>query len=237
MKPLPLCERLKVTTFNCKNTHTCGPIFEKLAKTEDIILVQEHWLFRCKLNLLDEINENFLVSVDYYDPISPVQIPRGYGGVAIFWKRNIDHLVNSLENGNQQNKCIELHTERPTLIICVYMPCNSETDNYHSFVECIENSQELIYTYQGTHEIIILGDFNENALIKNSSKRSICFHKFLNENDILTRYTDHTFIHPNGKETGDYRLSYTNRELKKILSVSIDLRNIWKMSQTIILSH
>ena len=41
-------------------------------------MVQEHWLFKCQLNLLDEINENFLVSgksVDYYDPISPVQIP------------------------------------------------------------------------------------------------------------------------------------------------------------------
>ena len=35
------------------------------------------------------------------------------------------------------------------------MPCNGETDSYHSFVECIEQLQELIYTYQGTHEIII----------------------------------------------------------------------------------
>ena len=103
VKPLPVCGQLKVTTFNCKNIRTCGPIFEKLTKPEDIILVQEHWLFKCQLNLLEEINENVLVSgrsVDYHDPISPGQIPRGYGGVAIFWKKNIDHLVNSLENGN-----------------------------------------------------------------------------------------------------------------------------------------
>ena len=110
---MPAYEQLNVTTFNCKNIRTCGPIFEKFAKTEDIVLIQEHWLFKCQLNLLDEINDNFVASgksVDYTDPIPPVQIPRGYGGVAIFWKKDIDHIVNSIENGNQRIKCIELLT-------------------------------------------------------------------------------------------------------------------------------
>ena len=129
--------------------------------------------------------------MDYTDPIPPVQIPRGYGGVAIFWKKDFDHII-SIESDNQRIKCIELLTERPTLIICVYMPCNGESDSYHSFVECIEQLQELIYTYQGTHEIIIGGDFNENALVKNNSKRSNCFHNFISENDLTTKTTEHT---------------------------------------------
>lgn len=137
-KPLQGSELLRLTTFNCKNIRTCGPVFCELSKTEDILLIQEHWLFKCQLDLLNELNENFCVSakaVDHYDPIPPIQIPRGYGGVAIFWKNDIDHIVNDTERGNQCIKCIELLTEKPTLIINVYMPCNGEKDNYYSFVE------------------------------------------------------------------------------------------------------
>ena len=216
-------KQLNVTTFNCKNIRTCGPIFEKFAKTEDMVLIQEHWLFKCQLDLLNELNENFMSagkSVDYTDPIPPIQIPRGYGGVAIFWKKDIDHIVNSLEIGNQRIICIELLAERPTLVICVYMPCNGETDSYHSYVECIEQLQEIIYTYQGTHEIIIGGDFNENAVVNNNSKRSSCFHTFIRENDLMTRNTEHTFIHPNGKDSStiDFFL-YKQRTDKSITKI------------------
>ena len=50
--------------------------------------------------------------MDQYDPIPPIQLPRGYGGVAIFWKKDIDYLVNDLEIGSQRIKCIELQTEK-----------------------------------------------------------------------------------------------------------------------------
>lgn len=202
--PLPACEQLKLTTFNCKNIRTCGPVFNEFAKTEDIILIQEHWLFKYQLDLLNELNESYSVSakaVDQYDPIPPVQIPRGYGGVAIFWKTELEHLVNDLDSGNQRIKCIELLTEKPTLIVNVYMPCNGEKDNYYSFVECIEQLQELINTFQRTHEILIGGDFNENAVNKTNSKRSTSFHQFIKDNDLMTRITEHTFTHPNGKDT------------------------------------
>ena len=56
-------------------------MFDKLVKTEDI-LIQEHWLFKCQLNLLNELNVNLIASgksVDFYDAIPPIQIPRGYG--------------------------------------------------------------------------------------------------------------------------------------------------------------
>jgi hypothetical protein len=29
--------------------------------------------------------------VDEYDPLLPVSMPRGYGGVAIIWRKDIDH--------------------------------------------------------------------------------------------------------------------------------------------------
>ena len=55
------------------------------------------------------------------------------------------------------------------------MPCNGEKDSFHSFVDCVEQLQELILRFQSTHEILIGGDFNENALVNNGSKRSQTF--------------------------------------------------------------
>lgn len=192
-----------MTTFNCKNIRTCSLIFNELAKSNDIVLIQEHWLFKCQLQLLNELCDQFIASgksVDFYDPIPPIQIPRGYGGVAIFWKKYIDYIVNDLELGNERIKCIEVCLEKPILIACVYMPCNGEKDSYHAYVECIEQIQELIHTYQNTHDIIIGGDFNENAIVKSNTKRSLCFHQFLTENKLATKDSGHTFIHPNGKD-------------------------------------
>ena len=97
--------RLRLTTFNCKNILTCGALFDELSRTEDIVVIQEHWQFKCQLYLLNEINENYQVSgksLDFYNPISPAQIPRGYGGMAIFWRKTLDHLVTDLDSGNER---------------------------------------------------------------------------------------------------------------------------------------
>lgn len=201
---MPAYRQLQLTTFNCKNIQTNGVIFSELAKTEDIILVQEHWLSKCQLNLLDEINEQFMTSgksVDHYNPKSPAQIPRGYGGVAIIWNKNIDHIVNDLDIGRERINCIEFLLQRPMLIVSVYMPCNGEKDNYYSFMECVEQLQEIIYKYRDSHDIIIGGDFNENATQQLGTKRSKCLHKFLSDNNLVTRKTENTFIHSNGRDT------------------------------------
>lgn len=89
------------------------------------MLIQEHWLFKCQLQLLNELSEQYLASeksVDFYDLIPPVQIPRVYGGIATLWKKDIDHIVNDLDIGNEQIKCIELSLEKPILLVNVYMP-------------------------------------------------------------------------------------------------------------------
>ena len=62
----------------------------------DILLLQEHWLFDCQLHRLNEISDLCVgrgKSVDTGDPILPVQMPRGYGGTAILWKKQIDHVI------------------------------------------------------------------------------------------------------------------------------------------------
>ena len=73
---------MHLISFNCKNIKTCGPIIYILLQFNDIIFIQEHWLFQTQLHLLGELNEHINYvgkGVDKNDPI----MPRGYGGVTI----------------------------------------------------------------------------------------------------------------------------------------------------------
>ena len=73
-----------IASYNCKNLNTSKHTIDKLLKNYDIILLQE--LFDCQLQKLKEFHENYSgvgKAVDSDDPIFPVQMPRGYGGVGI----------------------------------------------------------------------------------------------------------------------------------------------------------
>ena len=177
-----------------------------------------------ELKLLNELNVNLIASgksLDFYDPIPPIQIPRGYGGVAILWNKCIDHLVNDIEFWNERIKCIELNTKQKLLIVCVYMPCNGEKDSYHALVDCIDQLNELILRFQNTHDIIIGSDFNENAIVNNGSKRSQTFHTFLKENELETKNPGFTFVHPNGRDTSaiDFFL-YKQKCSQKVVKIT-----------------
>ena len=39
--------------------------------------------------------------------IQPAQVPRGYGGTAIIWKKEINHLIKIIQDGNERLQCVE----------------------------------------------------------------------------------------------------------------------------------
>jgi hypothetical protein len=41
------------------------------------------------------------------DPLQPIQMPRGYGGTGILWKKELDHLINVIDIGNERIQCVE----------------------------------------------------------------------------------------------------------------------------------
>jgi hypothetical protein len=77
----------------------------------DIYLLQEHWLFDCQRHLLNEIRDRFSgvgKAVDSTDPIPPIQIPSGYGGTAILWKKELDSFITPLSVGTDRIQGIEV---------------------------------------------------------------------------------------------------------------------------------
>jgi hypothetical protein len=80
-----VCYLLRVLSFNCKNIKTCGPFFYDVLNNVDIVMLQEHWLFKCQLAWLEEIHADFTgcgKSVDNTDPLCSTQ-SRNYNILSI----------------------------------------------------------------------------------------------------------------------------------------------------------
>ena len=115
-----------VVTDNCKNMETACHAIGEVSKIADIILIQEYWNFDFQLTKLEGVNQFMSGTgkvVDTDDPILPVQMPRGYGHVALLWEKNISHLMSSIPDGGNRIQGIEIAGAKPILMLSVYMPC------------------------------------------------------------------------------------------------------------------
>ena len=99
-------------------------------------------VFNCKLRKLNEISEIYNgtgKAVDTDDPILPIQMPRGYGGIGILWKKQIDHRRRTCHNGGNRIQYVKVKGNSPLLLITVYTPCQGLSDNLEDFNECLIN--------------------------------------------------------------------------------------------------
>lgn len=219
----------KVVTYNCKNMDTAHPVFEELSKSVDVVLVQEHWYFDCQLDRLNTACQKYIgcgKAVDTGDPILPVQMPRGYGGVAVLWKDNIDHLINKLPEGGNRIQCVELATDEPLLLISVYMPCKGLRENVDEFQDCIAQLQEILVKYRDTHGIVLGGDFNEDLHSEKDSARLSSFRTLVEEAGLKTQLTKPTYINSDGVDTSTIDHIFYSSGLSKKLSEITRLEEI-----------
>jgi hypothetical protein len=58
-----------------------------------------NYAFEAQINTIGDLNKrtNFVgKGVNKYNSVLPKSMPRGYGGVTIIWRENIDHLIKIL---------------------------------------------------------------------------------------------------------------------------------------------
>ena len=105
---------LQVATFNVhQNINANVLAVQDVLRNVDILAVQEHWLFNFEQQKLYDIDKNFTLaakSVDDNDTISPFQKPRGYGGVAVFWRKSLDRYIKPLPDGSDRLIFIEFNS-------------------------------------------------------------------------------------------------------------------------------
>ncbi|MCG8033052.1 MAG: endonuclease/exonuclease/phosphatase family protein, partial [Candidatus Thiodiazotropha taylori] len=217
-------EVLRIISYNCKNVETALWAFESLSKTTDIFLIQEHWLFDCQLPKLNSTCEDFNgcgKSVDTGNPILPIQIPRGYGGTAVLWRKELDHLVTKLPDGGNRIQCIEIACEKPLILVSVYMPCKGLKDNSEEFADCLDQLTEVYQKYSSSHRVIVGGDFNEDLSSQGVSERKIKFERFIQKCNLQTKATGKTYINADGVPTSTIDYIFCSQHLiEKGFSVS-----------------
>ncbi|VDI26989.1 Hypothetical predicted protein [Mytilus galloprovincialis] len=186
----------------------------------DIYLLQEHWLFDCQLNMLNEIHSNYIGIGKPVDPLPPIQMPRGYGGVAILWRKELDHLISTVKAGNSRIQCIEIEGDPNIIIISLYLPCKGPTNSTQELLQCIDQLNEIVCTYSNTHQIFIGGDFNEDIINGASSQRKKCINDFMQDHELSSKETGLAFIHSNGKDaTAIDFILYQNKYSENIIDI------------------
>lgn len=175
--------RLTIASYNCKNIKTSTLAICDLMRHANIILLQEHWLYQCQLYQLGEIHNDLChvgKGVDKYEEIDQSNLPRGYRVVGICWHKDLDQIVGMVEGGNERIQCIEVNqiSNKPILIICVYMPTSGgsvKTIEYHKKVDLLN---ELLQRYPNTHYIVIGGDINEDLSSRAVNSRKKVYFRF-----------------------------------------------------------
>ena len=112
-------EFLKVATLNVKNVESNTVYISEMLKKHDILAIQEHWLFNFQLQDLEKTFCSHFVhskAVDDYNPLPPTQKPRGYGGVALFYSKDLNYTVKKLTTGCSRIVAVEVLTTPPLCI-------------------------------------------------------------------------------------------------------------------------
>ena len=204
---------------------------KSILERTDICCIQEHWLFKSEQYMLQELSTTRMVtakSIDEEQPELSMIARRGYGGIAVFWKKELDDKIHVLDEGSARIQAIRIETDTmPICLVNVYMPAdNKEMDI--EYKDTLAQLTEVIQKYRNTHEVILCGDMN-GSMYRQKTPHDILFKKFLSENNIELHQSHpekNTFYHHNGKSTAqiDYILSTTKHYLEGISILDMDPR-------------
>lgn len=170
-------------------------------------------MFTHEKDRLNSINTNYSVSakaVDDEDPKLDYKSIRGFGGVAIFYKKDIEHCIQLLPDGSHRILAMTVNASpNPLCIVNVYMP-SAATPGEEEYLDTLAEVREIIDKFSTTHTLIACGDWNA-SLHRDSRRRDVIFTNFVkNHLNTPSGYpVKDTFFHHNGNSSSqiDYILT------------------------------
>ena len=164
--------KLKLVSFNCKHYKDKGVKFDfmnDLMSNNDIMFIQEHWLYQSHLDKLKLLGGG--VSSTGTSSMDETVQRRGrpYGGCAIAWKPNIAGAlkITSLPSAHHRLCAIQVNFENDCSFIMfnAYMPVDTyrEDDSYYQFIDVINEVQQMIHKYNPS-QVLLGGDLNSDLI-------------------------------------------------------------------------
>ena len=203
-----------------------------MLKKHDILAIQEHWLFNFQLQDLEKTFCSHFVhskAVDDDNPLPPTQKPRGYGGVALFYSKDLNYTVKKLTTGCSRIVAVEVLTTPPLCICSVYMPSRNSKTNYsdkENYQQCLDQLEEIMDTFGGTHAMLILGDMNASLCKRQGNNQDVLLENFVKSNNLFCEQNgSETFFHPNKSDKAEIDYILFNDKCKQYLgNVTVDNR-------------
>ena len=218
---------LKFLTVNIEGIKSNNIAALDLLQTSDILAFQEHWLFEFETPYLHELCDSSDMdytsrSVDEKDPIPLYQRPRGYGGVALAWSKNLSRFAKKIPDGSERILPVLFESEYDKVcVISVYLPCQGSYSEA-TYQDSLDILSTVIWKYKNSHTIVILGDFNASLFDQRGSRDSK-FSRWCRDHNVVPHPSypktgTHLHHRGSGQSTIDYILC-TNPDIISNVSV------------------
>ena len=149
-------------TYNCEGLKTSLGALKKLCSDNDIVMLQETWLYEDELYMLNNIHCEFNgTGTSAMDLQAKIIKGRPHGGVGFLIRKSIFQFCKVKKYEDSRIIGIEYTKEGCSmLLLCVYLPyqCN---DNYDEYVNCMNKIVQIVYDYPNAN-FYVMGDFNSD---------------------------------------------------------------------------
>ncbi|CAC5403356.1 unnamed protein product [Mytilus coruscus] len=191
-------------TLNVQNALSNQLYLVNVLKKCDILFVQEHWLYSCDKHKLQGVNDTHICEAKSVDDDLDTKIfvrNRGFGGTAVFWRKDIDRVVRFTSDGNDRIVVLTSNiSNNPLCLIGVYMPSHNKHGD-ELYIDIHSQIEKIIEKYHHIgYQVMLCGDMNA-SLFRDDRPRDKRFKCFIENNGLCL--TDNypkapTFYHHNG---------------------------------------
>ena len=153
---------LNICSFNCRGLKGSVTDLSVLAKSFEIICLQETWLMPSDLGILKDIVPEMIgFGISGMDDKQDLHRGRPRGGVAIMWHKALAYSVSRVYSGYNWLTALQLadNTGIVLTVINAYLPCDSHS-NVDQYLDCL--GKIVAFTDEQTGPFTIVGDFNCN---------------------------------------------------------------------------
>ena len=99
----------------------------------------------------------------------------------LLYDKNLNHSMKKLAMGCNRISAVDVLTDPPLWVCCVYMPSrNSKTNSpdQEIYQLCIDQLEEIINTFSGTHALVVVGDMNASLRRRNGNYQEVILENF-----------------------------------------------------------
>ena len=214
-----LCPNISITCWNCRGLPNAIPYLEHLSKTDDIIVLAEHWLWPFELSKLDSIVPGFQgTGVSDARLNEQSTLKKGCGGVGIIWKSCMSIDVVSTNSDRIIAVQVPISDCQCLSVIGVYLPTSDVPITQYK--EVLNELENVVSALQRKGPVVVVGDFNahigelysKRALGTTNAQGHLLLDMVIRSNQYIASLTNtatgpkHTFSNGDCRTTIDYCL-------------------------------